>query len=169
MMEFTCDGIVRQSFGFYNPNHAAALFTLIMPFAWAMFFYSKSRWMKAVGALITVLMTVALAMTFSRTGALVLVVEAVMFYLLTARGQWRRGLVYIGGLLSVFVLAGALWGMTSRFTIDKAATNRLDIWRGGLELFAANPLGVGYENSGILVSNFVLPENSSPLAPSKSR
>jgi len=160
MMEFTYDGIVRQGFGFYNPNHAAAFFTLIMPFAWAIFFYSKSRWMKACGALITLLLTVALAMTFSRTGALVLVGEAAMFYLLTARGQWRRGLIYIGGLLSVFVLIGIACGVMSRFTIDKAATNRLDIWRGGLELFSANPLGVGYENSGILVSHFVLPEGS---------
>ena len=31
MMEFTFDGIVRQGFGFYNPNHAAALICAISP------------------------------------------------------------------------------------------------------------------------------------------
>ena len=31
MMEFTSDGIVRWGFGFYNPNHAAALITLLFP------------------------------------------------------------------------------------------------------------------------------------------
>ena len=28
------DGIVRQGFGFYNPNHAAALICAIFPFCW---------------------------------------------------------------------------------------------------------------------------------------
>jgi hypothetical protein len=31
MMEFTYQGIVRQGFGFYNPNHAAALICAVMP------------------------------------------------------------------------------------------------------------------------------------------
>ena len=31
MMEVTSDGIVRWGFGFYNPNHAAALITLLFP------------------------------------------------------------------------------------------------------------------------------------------
>ena len=35
MMEFTYDGIVRQGFGFYNPNHAAALICALLPFCWA--------------------------------------------------------------------------------------------------------------------------------------
>ena len=34
MMEFTYDGMVRYGFGFYNPNHAAALICAIMPFLW---------------------------------------------------------------------------------------------------------------------------------------
>ena len=36
MMEFTFDGIVRQGFGFYNPNHAAALICAISPFLWGL-------------------------------------------------------------------------------------------------------------------------------------
>jgi hypothetical protein len=38
MMEFTCNGMVRWGFGFYNPNHAAALFCVLVPFAAAAFF-----------------------------------------------------------------------------------------------------------------------------------
>ncbi len=34
-MEFTYDGMVRWRFGFYNPNHAAALFAALLPFLWA--------------------------------------------------------------------------------------------------------------------------------------
>lgn len=34
MMEFTYDGMVRYGFGFYNPNHAAALICAVMPFLW---------------------------------------------------------------------------------------------------------------------------------------
>lgn len=33
-MEFTYEGLVRQGFGFFNPNHAAALFALLLPGVW---------------------------------------------------------------------------------------------------------------------------------------
>ena len=52
MMEFTFDGIVRQGFGFYNPNHAAALICALFPFLWG---WKKYAW---IGWMITFLLTI---------------------------------------------------------------------------------------------------------------
>ena len=33
-MEFTYHGLVRYGFGFDNPNHAVALFAMVLPLFW---------------------------------------------------------------------------------------------------------------------------------------
>ena len=53
----------------------------------------------------------------------------------------------------LILLIGGIFG---RFALDKAVTNRPEIWLAGLKLYAANPLGVGLSNSGTIVSNFML-------------
>ena len=46
MMEFTYDGMVRQGFGFYNPNHAAAVICAVFPFLWTAWFHFKNKRME---------------------------------------------------------------------------------------------------------------------------
>ena len=72
MMEFTCDGWVRQGFGFYNPNHAAALICALLPFLWSAWFRWSGRKVRIPVLLGNVLLLAALAATFSRTGLAVL-------------------------------------------------------------------------------------------------
>ena len=146
MMEFTFDGIVRQGFGFYNPNHAAALICAIFPFLWG---WKKYAWL---GWILTLLLTVPLAMTYSRTGVLVLAFELVMYFILSKNKNWKLISAIAGGILLILLVSGIF----GRFSIDKAVTNRPEIWFAGLKLYAANPLGVGLSNSGMLVSNFML-------------
>ena len=146
MMEFTFDGIVRQGFGFYNPNHAAALICAIFPFLWG---WEKYAW---VGWSLTILLTPPLVMTYSRTGVLVLAFEFAMYFILTKNKNWKLLAAIAGGILLI-LLIGGIFG---RFTLDKAVTNRPEIWLAGLKLYAANPLGVGLSNSGMIISNFML-------------
>jgi hypothetical protein len=146
MMEFTFDGIVRQGFGFYNPNHAAALFCAIFPFLWG---WKKYAW---IGWILTFLLTVPLVMTYSRTGVLVLGFELAAYFILTKTKNWKLIASIAGGILLI-LLIGGIFG---RFAIDKAVTNRPEILLAGLKLYAANPLGVGLSNSGMVVSNFML-------------
>ena len=146
MMEFTFDGIVRQGFGFYNPNHAAALICAIFPFLWG---WKKYAW---AGWILTLLLTVPLAMTYSRTGVLVLAFELVMYFILSKNKNWKLISAIAGGILLI-LLVGGIFG---RFSINKAVTNRPEIWFAGLKIYAANPLGVGLSNSGLIVSNFML-------------
>jgi hypothetical protein len=48
--------------------------------------------------------------------------------------------------------------MWPRLALDGAVMNRPKIWLAGLRLFAANPMGVGFGNSGEIASTFLLPD-----------
>ena len=146
MMEFTFDGIVRQGFGFYNPNHAAALICAIFPFLWG---WKKYAW---IGWILTFLLTIPLVMTYSRTGVLVLGFELAAYFIISKTKNWKLIAAIASGILLI-LLVGGIFG---RFFLDKAVTNRPEIWLAGLKLYAANPLGVGLSNSGMIVSNFML-------------
>ena len=146
MMEFTFDGIVRQGFGFYNPNHAAALICAVFPFLWG---WKKYAW---IGWILTFLLTIPLVVTYSRTGVLVLGFELAAYFILIKTKNWKLIAAIAGGILLI-LFVGGIFG---RFAIDKAVTNRPEIWLAGLKLYAANPLGVGLSNSGTVVSNFML-------------
>ena len=146
MMEFTFDGIVRLGFGFYNPNHAAALICAIFPFLWG---WKKYAW---IGWILTFLLTVPLVMTYSRTGVLVLGFELAAYFIISKTKNWKQIAAIAGGILLILFIGGIF----GRFALDKAVTNRPEIWLAGLKLYAANPLGVGLSNSGMIVSNFML-------------
>ena len=146
MMEFTFDGIVRQGFGFYNPNHAAALICALFPFLWG---WKKYAW---IGWMITFLLTIPLVMTYSRTGVLVLAFELAAYFILSKTKNWKLIAAIVSGILLILIVGGIF----GRFALDKAVTNRPEIWLAGLKLYAVNPLGVGLGNSGMVVSNFML-------------
>ena len=146
MMEFTFDGIVRQGFGFYNPNHAAALICAIFPFLWG---WKKYAW---IGWILTFLLTIPLVMTYSRTGVLVLGFELAAYFIISQTKNWKLIAAIASGILLI-LLIGGIFG---RFILDKAVANRPEIWIAGLKIYAANPLGVGLSNSGMIASNFML-------------
>lgn len=149
MMEFTFDGMVRYGFGFYNPNHAAALFCAILPFLWAM----RRRWLAAGLSMAVVIL---LALTFSRTGMAVLLLEGAFYF--GRSPEWRRKPYWpvIFGLTALGIFAAV--GVFARLHVDAAALNRVEIYRAGAALFAANPWGgVGFGHSGILATAALLP------------
>ena len=146
MMEFTFDGIVRQGFGFYNPNHAAALICALFQFLWG---WKKYAW---IGWMITFLLTIPLVMTYSRTGVLVLAFELAAYFILSKTKNWKLIAAIVSGILLILIVGGIF----GRFALDKAVTNRPEIWLAGLKLYAVNPLGIGLSNSGVVVSNFML-------------
>lgn len=152
-MEFTYEGLVRYGFGFYNPNHAAALICAILPFVWLLFLQPQF-WKKITGLLLSTVLVCALVITYSRSGIAVLALEVVAFLAASRLKSWKPfailGVVVVG-------LAVVL-GVSARFTVDASATNRLQIWQAGLSMFAANPFGVGLGNSGKIATAFLLPD-----------
>ena len=146
MPEFTWNGIVRHGFGFYNPNHAAALICAAFPFLLG---WKRRPW---IGILLAAALLVPLALTFSRTGLAVLVFESALLAVLKGGTARKTAIAAIALAIAVF---GA-FGVLGRFVPDAAAENRLHIWKAGLSLCAANPGGVGAGQSGKLVSAFLL-------------
>ena len=104
-MEFTYDGLVRYGFGFYNPNHAAALICAILPFVWILFL-SENFYKKLFGGILSTVLLVALVFTYSRSGILVATLEAIFFILFYGRKYWK---IFVGlgvGLLIVLLVSG---------------------------------------------------------------
>ena len=96
-----------------------------------------------------------LAMTQSRTGLVLMAIEAIAFSkckVESVKCKMARWLVLF------IAIAVAAWWMWPRLTIDDSILNRPKIWLAGLRLFAANPSGVGLGNSGAVASSFLLPD-----------
>lgn len=163
-MDFVVGDVVRQGFGFANPNHAAAAICAAFPFCWG--WRGVWRW---AGRLVGVALCVMLAMTYSRTGMLLLAIEAgVLWWREMVASKAEAALLHplrlcsgrccCGLATAVVAVAIAAWWMWPRLALDGAILNRPKIWLAGLRLFAANPLGVGFGKSGEIASAFMLPD-----------
>lgn len=159
-MEYMSGEMVRLGFGFANPNHAAAVICALFPFCWGW----RGRWRWA-GRIAGVALCAMLAMTYSRTGFVVLVLEAAVLWWRGALGsahptsvRGRRWNAVPTLSVALAVLAVAAWWMWPRLALDGAVMNRPKIWLAGLRLFAVNPLGVGFGNSGEIATAFMLPD-----------
>lgn len=151
MLEFTYNGIVRHGFGFCNPNHAAALICMCIPFCYG--------WRKHIllEYMLFAALAAMLAMTYSRTGLLVFTAEIVAMQFAVRRAQPKGNLKTSGVVFYIATVSLATYWILPRMCIDGAIANRPKIWFAGLELYTANFLGgVGFGNSGNIVSTFML-------------
>jgi O-Antigen ligase len=155
----------RFSYGWENPNHAAAVIACLIPLMWALREVADRRSSESgiqcaiIGEVFSFLLLVA---TCSR-GALVGLLAALLCFHCRSRRLtffgpkkdrllwWRIAAGGIGVLSS---------GLGSRFAIiatgDASVANRLSLWIGSLKLVAASPLkGWGSGESGIAFMNWV--------------
>ena len=140
-MDFVVGDVVRQGFGFANPNHAAAAICALFPFCWG--WRGKWRW---AGRLVGVALCVMLAMTYSRTGMVVLAMEAAVL--------WRGAL----GSAHPTSVRGRRWNAVPTIWGIILTVCLACVAACGLRLFAVNPLGVGFEKSGEIASALMLPD-----------
>ena len=154
----------RLSFGFHNPNHAAALVCALLPLCLG---WRRAAW---VGRGLAAGLFAALLLTQSRTGLLVAALEGAAWWAMRRGSRMRyrnqrvdsRGRLFSWlGKAAVAALAVglSLWRLGPRLALDGSILNRPKIWLAGLRLFAANPDGVGLGNSGALASAFLLPND----------
>ena len=118
---------VRYGFGFYNPNHAAAFICAVMPFLLG---WRRHAW---IGGLLFICLAFPLALTFSRTGAVVIGLELLIFLWSNNRTRATRNwsILIASSVVAIFISTGVI----GRFSVDKEAIlNRPRIWRAGLQL-----------------------------------
>lgn len=158
-MEIATSEFLRMGFGFANPNHAAAAICALFPLCWDWLRY------RLFARCAVVLLCVMLALTFSRTGFVVLAFEMIASWFMIWRkchndklqesSHLRHNSVRIWVVIVIMTSIVLLW-MAPRLVLDGSILNRPKIWLAGLQLFAANPSGVGLGNSGIVASTFLL-------------
>lgn len=160
MMEFTWQGIVRNGFGFYNPNHAAAFLNVLIVFAYGLFQRCGAihrpplRYsMRTATLLCWICLVLALVSTYSRTGILVFLLGMLFLF-----ADEKKARLVILGLAVVSVAACILSGFYRRFVLDGSTLHRLDIWLAGFRLLRTNFWnGVGFGNAGMVATAWVLP------------
>jgi len=147
-MEFTYQGLVRYAYGFANPNHAAALITILLPFLWALRVYFKRTLFKSAVFCVECLLYFALIFTYSRTGFFVMIMSAVLFwggkYFFIDKTKWndvklksflsKRAWTIIAVLFIIAVVAIS-FKAADRYSSwivkpEKSVTNRFVIWKG---------------------------------------
>ena len=139
-----------------NPNVLAAWLLLVIPLSAALAFFAKN-WLRRLFALsLTLIMTVCLLLTQSRSGWVGLFVSGVVFVFLM---DWR--------LIPLFAAAGALsipfWPsfILDRILIagaDTSSVYRLTIYAGALRMAMANwasGIGIGLEYFKRFINNYV--------------
>jgi tetratricopeptide (TPR) repeat protein len=139
---------------FVNPNHTAE-FLELAAFVCLACSFQRPTALNRIGWLVgTILCAGGAAATLSRGGVLGLSMGILLFIFLGyfaseagAAGRRRASLAWGGLFLGLVVLgAGALGAgqLIDRFKTDAVSTDiRLQLWRQGLHVFAAHPLGIG--------------------------
>ncbi len=169
-MEFTYNGLVRWSFGFQNPNHAAALFAMLLPFVWLFRGEARKGALRILAICIESVLYAMILLTMSRAGIMAVVMSRIFFSALKwrlagKRPDLKRGAV-LGFILAVVIVLLAAAGYSDslgRFREwiaggDKAVSHRYVLWEGALRMIAENPFGTGAGLSGKIWTEFYQPD-----------
>jgi hypothetical protein len=159
-MEFTCNGLVRDGFGFDNPNHAAALFVILMALLWSAH-APNAVWRGRLILALELILLAALLATCSRSGLLALAAAGTVWAALAWRYlDWRPRITawhwaaLVGGFGLILSFPPGRAGLTRLIggviSPDASILNRFKVWQGALKLLADNPGGVGNGNSGFI-------------------
>ena len=178
MVEYYFQDQLRWSFGFENPNKAAALIASLLPLLWIV---AQTAWrikrpalrwpLAALGAGAICSGWWLLFMTFSR-GGIVAAVAGFLYIgwrerkILLVRENRARLAVMLATALGIAVLfAGTNAAERSTQWVAKregSVENRFELWRGGLAMIAEIPQGVGRGKSGAAYMQWFQPLDSKP-------
>lgn len=156
---FDYRGLPRLSYFWSNPNHAAAVLVGLLPWFWQLTVPSasetRSSFVRAALLLGEVLLSAMITLTYSRAAAMAWMAALLIFAVCIRRAAPAdrrlpfRLAARFGFFLAVLGTSGLFGRIQTVADGDASATNRLELWRGGLELIAARPVtGWGQGNSG---------------------
>lgn len=155
--QFLHEGHLRWNLWFATPNYAGAFLVSLLTYFW--FGQGLGRW-RVVLFLGEVSLYFLLAKTYSRGALVALGIAGSLFIVALGwanfkknRWWWAMRLISCGG----FVLCTGFFNRLEpiQLTTDRAITNRLDLWRGGVAMLTASPLqGWGAGESGRAYMNW---------------
>ena len=140
------DGIPRWNLGWASPNYAGAFLATLTCFLWAVKAKKWERCIGAAGLLIESVLYFSLAKTYSRGSLLALAIGAIFFLgasvLRTPTRQYRIWLLRAAILVACIIGTGLFGRVSPNYLAsDGAVTNRLQLWRSGVEMIACAPWG----------------------------
>lgn len=176
MVEYYFQDQLRWSFGFENPNKAAALIASLLPLLWIA---AQAAWgikrpqlkwpLVIFGGIAMVAGWWMLFMTYSR-GGIVAAMAGFLYLgwrereiLLARENRGRLAVCTLTALAVAGLFAGTNAAERSTQWVAKregSVVNRFEIWRGGLEMIAQIPQGVGRGKSGEFYMQWFQPLNS---------
>lgn len=176
MIEYYFQDQLRWSFGFENPNKAAALIASLLPFVWIM---AQSGWRIKQPRLRWLFVLIGsgllgtgwwlLFMTFSRGGVVAAAAgflyigwrERKVFAARRNRARLALALATAVGIAILFTGTNAADRSTQWITKREGSVdNRIELWRGGLQMIAQIPQGVGRGQSGLAYMQWFQPLES---------
>ena len=167
-MEYYFQDQLRWTFGFDNPNKAAALIASLLPLAWLLanaLSQFKRPALNWIGMLAGVAILCAgwwlLFKTYSRGGIVAAVVAFAYIGFCKRESMWKLRL----WILACVVVIATLFLSTHAaersvgwiVNHEGSVENRFTLWKGGLEMLATNPQGVGSGNSGLFYMQWYQP------------
>lgn len=137
--------------GGQDENYVAAMMGLAIGLAYFSFFAEQEKLIKLVlvGMMVVYLAAIALGANPSRGGFLGLCAVGLYCLARSPKKMVGIGVVAVGALALIAVAGPSFWAeiSTSGDTTSGTADVRIEIWKGGFRMFAANPiLGVGAGN-----------------------
>jgi len=142
----------RHSYVFENPNAAAVFFVAILPFLYFAGFTAntKNTWLIFSVRFLELSFTAALVFTQSRAGLIAILVAIVFWSFFVGRAyrknistsiqrRWKFALLCRFLLLFALVAFSAIGKRMLAMPADASVSNRLQVWRESLGLFAASP------------------------------
>lgn len=176
MVEYYFQDQLRWSFGFENPNKAAALIASLLPLLWMV---AQAGWrirrptlkwpLVLFGSAVLCAGWWLLFMTYSRGG--IVAAAAGFLYIgwrertifMARENRARLTLALITTLCVAVLFATTNAAERSTQWVGKhegSVENRFELWRGGLEMIAQIPQGVGRGKSGAVYMQWFQPLNS---------
>ena len=141
------DHIYRMFSTFIDPNYAATFFVLFFMFVLGFYFDTKKRGLKKyLLLLLSILTFIAIFLTYSRSGLLMLLVSGVSLLILLGRKKLIMWL--LGALISFVIIISPFSGTESLNLFRTASTNaRILSIENAVTIFADHPLlGVGFNS-----------------------